>query len=140
MRVLAASGTAVTAAAGTDEQTLATVIVPRDTLGPTGTMRITSLWTVTNGTNDKTVRVTFGGTEFREILVTEQDTINDSFLISNRDEASQVAPDKAGSTGAAITGTVETRLDTVLAFTAQKETSGETITLERYKVEVEYGA
>ena len=63
-KVLAASGAKIANTGNTTENTLVTVNVPANSLGPNGYLRVWTLWTTTGNTNSKAMRVKFGGTAF----------------------------------------------------------------------------
>jgi hypothetical protein len=147
--VIAKSGSALSVGSTTAETVLATVDIPGGTMGPNGWLIVYSSWTITNGSNDKTVRIRLGGiggTAFLQSLQTTQATISDVRWIANRgSQASQVGPilalsPFAASTDALITGTIDTSAATTLVFTGQKESAGEVCTLSSYLVQVVYGA
>lgn len=153
-RILAQSAVAVSGAADTNENTLATIPVPANAMGPNGTLRIWTSWTYTNSANVKTIRVRFSGaagTQFFSRGETTTAIANNVTTISNRNATnSQVSGGTANgtltvtglgtSTGAIVTGAVDTTVATTLVITGQKALDSETLTLERYLVEVLYGA
>jgi hypothetical protein len=143
--VLAASAVAASAGAVTTEETLATITVPANAMGLHGTLRVTTVWTHTNGANNKTLRVRFSGaagTQYCNVVATTTATTVHQATISNRGAAnSQVGGHTgvsafSGSSGAVTTSAVDTTADTTIVISGQKASSGDTLTLERYMVEL----
>lgn len=143
--ILGASGTAVSAGANTTENTLATVIIPAGAMGTNGILRVTTLWSYTNSANNKTKRVRLGGiggTAFLELINTTQASTMNIKMIANRDVAnSQVTFNNqsggaGNTTGGVTTGSIDTTASQTLVITGQKASSGETLTLESYIVEL----
>ena len=143
--VLAHSAAAVSGAADTNENILATITVPANSMGANGMVRIWTLWTVNNDASAKTVRVRFGGiggTAYFSASIANQVTTHLITLISNRNATnSQVgSPGLAAgfgvSTSATITSAIDTTAETTIVLTAQKADGTDTMTLERYLVEL----
>ena len=144
--VFAQSAVAVSGAADANENTLATITIPGGTIGANGSVRIWTSWTLTNSVNNKTMRIRLGGisgTQFMAYIATTSASFNAVRSISNRNsQSSQVGSMPIGSssfdisTGSLPTGTVDTSIDQTLVITGQKATAGETLTLERYLVEI----
>jgi hypothetical protein len=140
--VLARSGVAVSAGADTNENTLATITVPAGAMGDSGSVRVTCVFSYTNSGNSKTLRVKFGGVTYASQGATT--TAIQSFIvgISNRTNATQVGwfpinPNQlSGQSGSPITSSVDTTAAVTILITGQKATAGETLTLERYSVEL----
>lgn len=147
-RVLAQSSVAVSAAADTNENTLATVTVPANSMGANGRLRITALWSATNNANSKTCRIKFGGTNFMVASIGSNATAFVEIFIGNRNATnSQVGTQDSDavvyrtSTDTPTTAAVDTTADVTLLITGQKNTvAGDTITLESYLVELFYAA
>jgi hypothetical protein len=140
--VLARSGVAVSAGANTNENTLATITVPAGAMGSSGSVRVTCLFSYTNSANNKTLRIQFGGTTYVSQLVTT--TTLQALIggVSNRTSGTQVGwfplnPNPYNAqTGSAVTSSVDTTAAVTILITGQKATAGETLTLERYSVEL----
>lgn len=149
--VLAVSGAAVSVSASTSEEALATITVPANALGVNGALRISTSWSYTNGADDKTMRVRFSGvsgTIFQSNLATTTATNHAICVIQN---ANSTSSQKGGagsgltggigvSSGALATASVDTTSETTVVITGQKENSANTLTLERYLVEIIYSA
>jgi hypothetical protein len=155
--VLAKSAVAVSGAANTSENVLATVTIPAGAMGPNGVLRLESMWSFTGSANSKTLRARLGGiggTAYLGYATTTASHIafGDQRRIMNRNSAaSQVGANGtvlvgglptvfAFSATAATTSTIDTSAATTLVFTGEKATGAETLTLESYLVEVLYGA
>jgi hypothetical protein len=144
-RVLASSGVAVSHTGNTNETTLATVAIPAGLMGLNGTLRIDCLWSVTNSGNNKTTRFRLGGlsgTAYFSLASTTVASVRGFRNIQNRGSAASQISEWSGGLGpgstasAVTTGTVNTAVAQDLVFTAQLASAGETITLERYIVEL----
>lgn len=145
IRILGASAVAVSGAADTNENTLATITVPAGAMGLNGILRVTTLWTITNSANNKTLRVRFGGAAgvdyMGNILTTAANQFHQN-IIANRGAAnSQIGhaaaqTSYAPSSGSNVTSSVDTSASTTLVISGQKASAGETITLESYLVEL----
>jgi hypothetical protein len=150
--VLASSSAQVTAPANdTNENVLATVTVPAGAMGANGWIRVWATFGCTNSSNTKVCRVRLGSpsaNSFATISVTT--SLAEAFVaqVQNRSsESSQVIATATGSlTGLGNVGTgvgtlsVDTSAETTLYITGQKNTGSETLTLERYVVELHYAA
>lgn len=145
--VLARSGSAVSHTGSTSETALATVSLPAGSMGPNGILRVTHLWSMTSSGNVKTPRIRLGGiagTAFYQQTQTTTVTLRHQTEIANRNNAaSQVSwPSIAGGGGwtasaqAATTGTVNTGATLDIVISGQLASSGETITLEAYLIEL----
>jgi hypothetical protein len=142
--VLAASGAQIADKGNvTSEQTFVTVTIPANALGANGQVRVWTTWNHTNSANDKTLRVKFGGTNFHGVVSTTTVTTASLAQIQNRNATnSQTAGTSitGGGLGSGATNPVTAAIDTTAAvtllITGQKETGTETLTLERYLVEV----
>lgn len=135
------SAVAVSCPADATEDTLATITLPANTLGPNGYLEIVTLWTHTTSANNKTLRVRFGGTVFTVVVVTTSVTTNTPTIIRNRGATnSQVgfvsgSNSGFGTSGAAvITAAVDTTADVTILITGQKASAGEVLTLEGYSI------
>ncbi len=142
--ILKQTAVAVSITGTTDETTLASITVPAGLMGGSGSIRITSLWSHTVSANLKTLRASFGGTNFLTLSSSATIAAWQSFvMIRNRTAATQAAfPAAGGNSGlgaatvAISTGAVNTAVDQVILLTAQLASAGETITLEGYTVEI----
>jgi hypothetical protein len=141
--ILGSSGAAVSGAADTNENTLATIAIPAGAMGLNGILRVTTLWTMTSSGNNKIVRTKLGTTDFGAATLTATVAYREQRQIHNRNSAaSQVAFTQANGSswgsaaGANQTGTENTATALNLLITGQKATAGETLTLEAYLVEL----
>jgi hypothetical protein len=148
VRCIAASGAAVAAPADANEDTLATITLPANSMGPNGWVEIWTLWTFTGSTNAKTMRVKFGGTNFlaRQNATAANVRQQNVTIIRNRNATnSQVSPPSNDTTdgvstgvGAVVTANIDTTAAVTILITGQKASSGETLQLEGYYVKVCY--
>lgn len=146
--LLAASATAVSCPADTTEDILATYNVPAGLLGSNGSLRVTTTWTHTNSANNKQLRIRFNGPPGGSAYLNQTDTTSDIYqnqtIISNRTTGTQVGFNGAAGAyvgavagGAAqTTSSIDTTVLVPLNITGQKASAGETLTLERYMIEL----
>jgi hypothetical protein len=114
-------------------------------MGVNGFVRVTTIWSVTNSSNNKTLRLKFGGTTYISTTLTASSSYTDVRKIKN---AGVVNSQKGFSTGAGggvgatagaiVTSAVDTSSSFNISLTAQLANAGETITLEEYVVELVY--
>jgi hypothetical protein len=144
--LLAQSFVAVSGAADTNENTLATITVPANALGANGCLVIRTSWEVTNNANAKTGRVRFSGasgTVFHAPSLASIASAAFETLIANVNATNS---QKGGSSSAAGTGgwggssvalptaSVDTTAETTIVITGQKGTGTDTLTLAGYQV------
>jgi hypothetical protein len=143
--VVAQGGDGWTVGADTNEGTLVTVTIPANLLGSSGQVIVETLWTHTNSSNNKSLRVRFGGTVMTGVTATTTATTQAYTRIANRGATnSQVTYASAGTgfgliAGAVVTSAIDTTADVAITITGQKTSSGETIKLESYCVTVQKG-
>jgi hypothetical protein len=144
------SAVAVTHTGNTSETTLATVSLPANVMGANGRLRITSYWTYTNSANNKTLQIRCGttgngltGSIWGSTTQTTTRSMRMQNEICNRNStSSQVLMNGIGTGGwgttvnAASTDTRDTTVAQDIVLTAQLASSGESITLEYYHVEL----
>ena len=144
-QILGRSASAVSGAADTAENILATVTVPANLLGLNGGLLAYSTWSYTNSANVKTLRLRFGGIGGTQYLLTTRTTeilMHDLRRIRNRNSASSqvgganssMLSGLGASASALITSANDTTAAVDLVLTGQKATAGETLTLESYEV------
>lgn len=160
-RTIDASAVAVTrssinGAGDAIEEVQVTVTIPAGAIGPNGRVRITWLGSQTNSANGKTWRVRFGasgagtgGTAYYNVAGTNNASVHSQIIIRNRNNASsQVSYTNASatsfgqSTGTLVTSAINTAnaSEFVISNLWAGATSGESMTVEDYCVEVMYGA
>lgn len=148
---LAASAVAASHTGDTTETILATIPLAAGAMGANGIISCTTVWSITNSTNAKTLRGRLGGlsgTAFQTIAVSTSGQISyrDMRVLQNRNaQNSQIillstSESLGAGTAAPTTMAVDTSVALDLVFTAQLANSGETITLEAYSVELYYTA
>lgn len=149
--VLCQSAISVSAPADTTEDVLYTCSVPGGMMGPNGRIRVTTIFTVNNTADAKTIRVRLGGASGTAIATRNlANNVSDyrQVTAANRNSASsQIAPGAAlaaggwgSGTGGNTTATINTVATTTVVVTCQKATAGDTCTLEDVLVELIYGA
>jgi len=143
--ILGQSGVEIPLTGTVAETALATIPVPAGAMGPNGRLRITALWNYTNSANNKTLRVRFGGiggTIYHSTVLTTTANFRAIIDIANRNATnSQVgAPNGLNSvgstTGALVTGAIDTTLAQDIVITGTLASAGEAINLESYLVEL----
>lgn len=145
--LLASSWVAVSGAADTNENTLATITVPANTLRANGILRLMSFWSFTNNANTKTMRVKYSGaagTAYMSFALTTQGSVMGITTIANANATNSQTGgtmavggnNTALSSGAtAITSSVDTTAATTILLTGQKATGTDTLTLIGYTCE-----
>lgn len=143
--VLAMSATAVSCAADTAENTLATYTLVGYTMGPRASIRIKAEWSYTGSANAKTLRIKFGGTDFLSVGDTapaNTSAIGECQIYNRGSQSSQRGSGTVISNGATVfagtvqTATVDTSAAVTILITGQKASAGETLTLESYTIEI----
>lgn len=144
--VVAASGVQVSNTGNTSETALATIAIPAAAMGANGFVRVTFVFSHTNSGNNKTIRVRFGGlsgTVYLSTVNTTTTTGRAEVEIFNRNSASSQVGFLTASAGFSLglaAGIVTSAVDTAsavdLVISGQLASSGETVSLESYVVEV----
>jgi hypothetical protein len=143
------SGAAVSAPADTNEDTLATITIPANSIGANGYVTVRTYWTITGSTNAKTAKIKFGGTNIASLATSSAGNTGISLTttLHNRNAANSQVAIPTGShefggfyTTALVTAAIDTTADVTLLITGQKASAGETITLEHYLVEIKYAS
>ena len=128
-----------------NENALATITLPANTLGANGSVEILATWAMTNSANIKTTRVRFSGpagTEFQNRIITTQASSQQLTSISNAGAANSQrgmgvgSPGNGETTNTIVVGAVDTTVDTTIVLSGQKALAGETLTLVKYRVTV----
>lgn len=147
-QTLAQSSVAVAGAADTNENVLASIIVPGNSLGPNGRLRLTTAWSLTNNANNKTLRARLGGlagVAFSSVVAASALSYVMRTDIANRNNAaSQIGGLSLGggmglATVALPTATIDTSADALLVLTGQKATAGDSLVLEWFILESLFG-
>lgn len=126
----------------TAETTLANLVVPGNSIGAHGAMRIHVLLTHTNNANNKTIKVKFGGAILNTIVDASTATLNLEMYTANRGTTNSQVSQPAGansfgvSATAVVTAAVDTTKDQPLLITCQLATSTDSCQLERFSVEI----
>ena len=139
---LARSAAAVSGAANTSENSLASVALP--VLGANDAVRIQAVFSNNNNANNKTFRVRLNGVAgtvlASQVQTTAVLTVFDILLMNRNAQNSQFALARtiqaAAIAAATATASIDTSASRTLELTAQKATAGDTATLEAYVVEL----
>ena len=129
---------------GTTNQTTAyTYTIPAGSLGIDGKTVVTFLASFTNNSNNKTFRISFGGTNFFTGNFTTSQIIRIKIEIQNLHSASSqigfpvgVGVANGTATGSLATGSVNTASDVTVTITGQLANAGDTITFYGSSVEI----
>lgn len=141
--VLAQSAVAASVTGTASETVLATIAIPAASVGVNGSLRITTLWSLTNNANAKTLTWKIGGTSIGASNVPSFASNRHQIEIRNRNALnSQITQggNSAGGWGPSATANLATAID--LSVTQNLTISGtlantaDTITLEAYTVEI----
>lgn len=148
--VIGKSGVAVSLTGTLTHTVLATVTIPAGAMGANGMLRIRSLWTHTNNANGKTLRYILGGIGGTVIcgvgVSTSLTTVLERTVTNRNSASSQICEfsnntnSYSTTTAAVVTMSVNTANAQDLVFTGTLASTGDTITLESYVVELCYGA
>ncbi len=143
--ILGSSGTASSVSSGTAETQLASITIPAGVMGANGALRITTLWSYTNSVNNKSLRVRLGGASgsiMWSSVPTTTAMLQSAVIVFNSNSASVqkainqgVSPYTSGA-GSLLSAAVNTASSTTIYISGQTASSGETITLESYTVEL----
>lgn len=133
--------------ADTNENTLATVTIKANTMGPYGCAKVWTLWRMSNNANAKTARIRFGGASGTDYLggldVSGGSlTVAECRIYNQNNPSAQVGTGQAPgfiTTGSAVSSAIDTTADTTVVITGQKGTAGDDLTLIAYTVEVAAG-
>ena len=135
-------GTAVAAVANT-AVTLASVVVPGWSMGVGGGIEIDALYTLTNSASAKNIGMTYGGGVLMAVSAANNASACAQKLMCNRG-SSQIISNAANqvghglSTGANVVLTVDATQDQTFAFTAQPAAANNVVTLEAYKLYINF--
>lgn len=144
--VLAQSAVPASVTGTLSETTLATITIPAGAMGVNGSVRVRARFSYTGSTNNKAVRVRFGGAQL--LFVDNANTAGNIgaqllFDIANRGATNSQIGGSAGTGGvnaqiqnAFSASAIDTTAAVNLTLTAQLANTGETITLESYTVEI----
>lgn len=143
--LLAQSAVAVSGAADTNENVVATITVPANAMGANGAIRVRAWFTVTNNANTKTIRGRFSGaagTVFFTGNAASTTATEIEFVIMNRGATNSQSGYQRGSNasgggfaGVNFTASVDTTAVTTVVISIQKGTGTDTVTLEGYIAE-----
>lgn len=143
--IFAQSGNAQTVGAVTTETTLATISFAGGEVGANGIIAVLTQWNMTNGANNKSIRIRVGGaagTAMMDVSNTTSNGVNRvTYIINNNSASAQKTVQPSGNangngqfTSTGPTATVNTAAAWDLVITGQKASAGDTLTLEAYQV------
>lgn len=140
-QVIAANATQQSVTGNTNDNIVATVTIPGGLMSANSQLRICSLWTYPNNANTKTVRTRFGGNLMTQSSFTSGNgAFSVETILANRGTGSQVFVGGGfngfGTAGAVSTMAVDTTVDQTVTFSLQLGTSTDTMSLERFSIEV----
>lgn len=138
--IIYSSGSAVSLTGTTAETAMASITIPANMLGASGTIIVIAIWSHTNSANNKTKRVKYGAFDMANAHIeTTTASSRDYYSMHQRTTATQVSYSTSGfgnSANAVITGTVDSTTDQTLTITGQLALGTETLTLEAVRIEV----
>ena len=126
----------------TAETTQANLVIPGNSIGTDGAIRIHVLMSHTNNANNKTIKVKLGGVVLNTIVDTTSASLNLEMYTANRGAANSQVSQPVGansfgvSASAVVTAAVDTSKDQPLLITCQLAVSTDTCQLERFSVEI----
>lgn len=139
-------GVGASAPADTNEDILATVTIPANMLGANGRLSIKAMWSTTNNSNGKTVRIRLGGISgtiyFTNVVTTSMSYTAATEIWNANSASSQVGAVNSHTFGdgpsslALQTSAIDTTQTVTLVITGQKASSGDTITLTAFSVTI----
>lgn len=146
--LIAKSGASAALTGTTTETALATIVIPANTIGANGILRVTTFWTMTSSANTKTIRTRLGGSGIggTVILTTAPTTIDHARIMTELTAANATNSQFTQSNyprgndsliwnGSNTTSAVDMTAAQNLVISAQLANTGETITLLGYVVE-----
>lgn len=138
-----ANGTGSTLTGTTAETEIGTYTMPGGILGATGMVRVTAFYSMVGTASTKAPRIKFGGNNFvantNAAAVLSQSLIG---LVINKTAATQTCTALGSATGlgAVVSSSLSLAVDTtapvVIQFTGQLGSAADSITLDRYIIEV----
>lgn len=142
---LGQTGNGPSAPANTSENLLVSIPIPPNSLGKNGTIKISAYWTVTSNANNKTCNIRLGGlagTLISQVVLTTDSGASFETRISGVNATNSQACHsyilKNGGTFSVYDtySSIDTTAVSSIDFTAQKASSGDTISLQSYLVEI----
>lgn len=145
MNAIAKSGGTVAHTGALVEETLATIMIPANTIGPNGVLRF---WykasnNAVNAASNKIFRVKLGGTIVHSVTHTANLNLTTAVVIAAKNSTVSQIGGTSFSSGIASSNsasglppaTIDTTQATTLTFTAQPATAGDTMQLEWFMLE-----
>lgn len=138
-----ANGTGSALTGTTAETEIGTYTLPAGMLGATGMVRVTAFYSMVGTAGTKAPRIKFGGNNFvansNAAAVLSQNLIG---LVINKTAATQTATALGSATGlgavasSSLSFAVDTTAPVVIQFTGQLGSAADSMTLDRYIIEV----
>lgn len=142
-KTIAQSAIPVSHTGDTSVFTFATVSIPGNTIGPSGTVEAYAVFSST-GSATRYGRILFGGTQYAQSSAAGTASFRINVAIENRGATnSQVGFPPIGTNAnsvVAMTSSADTTAAVSVDFTGALTSSSDTLTLEMYYVRVTYGA
>jgi len=139
MELLHNSAIAVSCASTAVDEVLASFTIPAGTVGANSIIQIEPLWTYTNSATNKILRVKMGGALVYSVTRTTSTMEIPLIVVANRNSlSSQIQPyvDKYETAAASTPAThaIDFSAAVDVEITGQRASSGDTLTLEYYRV------
>lgn len=144
--ILAKSYAAVSGAADTNENTLATITVPANAMGANGVLRLNFRCTATNNANAKTLRIRFSGGSgtiiYQVALTSTAGGAGWSFIANTNSTSAQnnwgqwTVINSTLTAVSSANSSIDTTASTTVVITGQKANGADTFTLDGYVVEI----
>lgn len=128
----------------TAETSVYQLVIPAGALGPSGSLRISTLFGYTNNANVKTVRVKFGNSSPMVLSGTPASTASTASMITIQNMGSESAQEAFGSVAgpfggsvlALVTSAIDTAIEQLLEITLQLAVGTDSASLRRVLVEL----
>lgn len=140
--ILAKSSSAVTAPLDTNANTLATIVVPANSMGANGLLRVKAVFNAASGTTNRTLTITFGGTSLVSKILTNEVNMLLEGEISNANATNSqyCIPTFTSTNGIQLLTPTTSAIDTTAAanitLTCTKATGADPLILKTYSVEL----
>jgi len=126
----------------TNKTTLATIAIPGGSIGPNGSLKITTMWSFTGTAGTKTPFINYGGTDFMNTNVTTaQLSARSEIQIFNKNSTSSqvgganTVAGVGGTSSVSPTSSIDTTVSQNLTIACQLANAGDSCTLEAVVVQ-----
>lgn len=128
----------------TDETSVYQLTIPANSMGATGSLRISLLWSMTNDASNKSLRVKFGNATPLTLVTTTssivsmaaQVTIQNMGATNSQEAHASIASSLTSTQTALVTAAMDTTVDQLLEITLQLADGTDTASLRRVLVEL----